>query len=396
MLALTVALAAAGLAVILTQPPASRLSSDFTINYSAGVLVRQGHLAAPYDQAELGAMMGRVAPDGAIDPRLPFSLPLAAALPYAVLSLLPFEVAFRLCQLLSAALMLIALLLLQRAVPIRAGNLEFSLPRMRGRVRVGALRLAGFALLAAVPTWGAFTEGQPTAWLLLGATMIVLALRSDSPALAAGAGMLLAVKPQYLPVYLTILFAARRWRSLGAAATGGAIVMLSPLAGGAGGLSAMVHNALSANQAVAIRLNEAWIGVIGAALPTRVATMVAIALYLAVLLALGWLAWRRPPSLTGFATLAGALAVLASPHALPHDLLILAVPAWLAILLYRQRALPNPLPALLVFDLALLIDLRGIDIPLGPIVLTAIVAWYGWQFRQRAAQQRRPPIGRAA
>ena len=386
-LAVTVALAAAGLAVILTQSPAARLSSDFTINYSAGVLLRQGHLAAPYDQAELGAMMRRVAPDGAIDPRLPFSLPLAAALPYAVLSLLPFEVAFRLCQLLSAALLLVAVLLLMRAAPTLPS------PARGGGKYLG---LAVLGVLAAVPTWGAFTEGQPTAWLLLGAAMMVLALRSDSPALAAGAGMLLAVKPQYLPVYLTILFAARRWRSLGAAATGGAIVLLSPLAGGAGGLSAMVHNALSANQAVAIRLNESWIGVIGAALPTRAATMVAIVLYLAVLLALCWLAWRRLPSLIAFATLAGALAVLASPHSLPHDLLILAVPVWLAIVLYRQGALPNPMPALLAIDLAVLIDLRGIDIPLGPIVMTAVVAWYGWQFRQRAAQQRRPPIGRAA
>jgi len=386
-LAVTVALAAAGLAVILTQSPAARLSSDFTINYSAGVLLRQGHLAAPYDQAELGAMMRRVAPDGAIDPRLPFSLPLAAALPYAVLSLLPFEVAFRLCQLLSAALLLVAVLLLMRAAPTLPS------PARGGGKYLG---LAVLGVLAAVPTWGAFTEGQPTAWLLLGAAMMVLALRSDSPALAAGAGMLLAVKPQYLPVYLTILFAARRWRSLGAAATGGAIVLLSPLAGGAGGLSAMVHNALSANQAVAIRLNESWIGVIGAALPSRAATMVAIALYLAVLLALCWLAWRRLPSLIAFATLAGALAVLASPHSLPHDLLILAVPVWLAIVLYRQGALPNPMPALLAIDLAVLIDLRGTDIPLGPIVMTAVVAWYGWQFRQRAAQQRRPPIGRAA
>ncbi|HTD77056.1 MAG TPA: glycosyltransferase family 87 protein [Chloroflexota bacterium] len=386
-LAVTVALAAAGLAVILTQSPAARLSSDFTINYSAGVLLRQGHLAAPYDQAELGAMMRRVAPDGAIDPRLPFSLPLAAALPYAVLSLLPFEVAFRLCQLLSAALLLVAVLLLMRAAPTLPS------PARGGGKYLG---LAVLGVLAAVPTWGAFTEGQPTAWLLLGAAMMVLALRSDSPALAAGAGMLLAVKPQYLPVYLALLFAARRWRSLGAAATGGAIVLLSPLAGGAGGLSAMVHNALSANQAVAIRLNESWIGVIGAALPTRAATMVAIALYLAMLLALCWLAWRRLPSLIAFATLAGALAVLASPHSLPHDLLILAVPVWLAIVLYRQGALPNPMPALLAIDLAVLIDLRGIDIPLGPIVVTAVVAWYGWQFRQRAAQQRRPPIGRAA
>jgi hypothetical protein len=382
LLAVTVALAAAGVAVVLTQSPASRLSSDFTINYSAGLLVRQGHLAAPYDQSMLGETMRGVAPDGAIDPRLPFSLPLAAALPYAALSLLPFEVAFRLFQLVSAALELLAVLLLQRAVPIGGGKFT--------------LGLAVVGILAAVPTWGAFTEGQPTTWLLLGAVMVVLALRSDSSALAAGAGMLLAIKPQYLPAYLTILFAARRWRSLVSAAAGGAVVLLSPLAGGAGALSAMVHNALSANQAVAIRLNESWIGLFGPALPPRVATMVAIALYLAVLAGLGLLAWRRPDSVIGFAALAGTLAVLASPHTLPHDLLILALPAWLAIVLYGKHALPNPIPALLALDVALLIDLRGIDLPLGPVIMTAAVVWYGWQFRQRAEQRRRPPIGQAA
>jgi hypothetical protein len=124
--------------------------------------------------------------------------------------------------------------------------------------------------------------------------------------------------------------------------------------------------------------------------------LVAIALYLGVLVTLWLLAWRRPASVIGFAALAGALTVLASPHALPHDLLILGVPAWLAIVLYRQGALPNPLPGLLAIDLALLFDLRGVDLPLGPIVMTLVVAWCGWQFRQRAGQRRRPPIGRAA
>jgi hypothetical protein len=396
LLALTVALGAAGLMVIFTQSPASRLSSDFTINYSAGILVREGHLAAPYDQAALGAVMGRVAPNGAIDPRLPFSLPLAAALPYAALSLLPFDVSFRFWQLITATLLLISIRLLQRAVPIEEETLAVSLPRLRGRVRVGVLALALLALLAAIPAWGAFTEGQPTALLLLGAAMVVLALRSDSLALAAGAGALLAVKPQYLPVYLAILFAARRWRSLAAAAAGGGLILLSPLAGGVSGLSAMVHNALSANQAVDVRLNEAWIGLLGSVLPARSATVAAIALYLGVLAALWLLAWRRPGSLTGFAALAGVLAVLASPHALPHDLLILTVPAWLGIVIYRQRELPNPIPALLALDVALLIDLRGLDVPIGAIVMTAVVAWYGWQFRQRAEQRRRPPIGQAA
>jgi hypothetical protein len=401
LLALTVALAAAGLIVVLTQSPASRLSSDFTINYSAGALVRQGHLAAPYDQSALGEMMRRVAPNGAIDPRLPFSLPLAAALPYAALSLLPFEVAFRLWQLVTAALLLVAVLLLQRAAapphpppPPRGGKLMAMPASGGGKYKVLGLAMVG--LLASIPAWGAFTEGQPTALLLLGAAMVVLALRSDSPALAAGAGVLLAVKPQYLPAYLAILFAARRWRSLAAAAVGGGLLLMSPLAGGASGLSAMIHNALSANEAVAVRLNESWVGVFGPPLPSRIATMVAIALYLGVLGGLCLLAWRRPASIIGFAALAGALTVLASPHALPHDLLILAVPAWLAIVLYREGSLPNPVPALLVLDVALLIDLRGIDVPLGPIVMTAVVAWYGWQFRQRSAQRRRPPIGQAA
>ncbi|HKV31833.1 MAG TPA: glycosyltransferase family 87 protein [Candidatus Dormibacteraeota bacterium] len=379
LLALVLALAAAGVTVVLTQSPASRLSSDFTINYSAGTLVRQGHFAAPYQQAELGDMMRRVAPGGAIDPRLPFSLPLGAALPYVVLSLLPIELAFRLWQLITIAVMVIAVLLLQRAFP---------LPRAPG--------LAVLGLLAAIPTWATLTEGQPTAWLVLGGAMVVSVLACDSPALAAGAGLLLAVKPQYLPVYLVILFAARRWRSLAGAVAGAGLLLLSPLAGGGAGLIAMIHNALSANQVVAVRLNESWIGVIGPALPASFATAVAIILYLGVLAVLLVLAWRRPAPVMGFAAFAGALTVLASPHALPHDLLILAVPAWLAILLYREGALPNPLPGLLAVDIALLIDLRGLDLPLGPVVMTAVVAWYGWRFRQRAAQRRRPPIGRVA
>ena len=380
MVALLVALAAAGLVVILTQSPSSRRSSDFTINYSAGLLIRQGQLAAPYQQPALADMMRRVAPGGAIDPRLPFSLPLAAGLPYALLSVLPFEVAFRAWQLVSAALLLLAVLLLQRAVPLsRAAPL-----------------LAILGLAAAVPTWATMTEGQPTAWLALGAAMAIVALRSESWLMAAGAGALLAVKPQYLPAYVLVLFAARRWRAIAAAAAGAIVVLMSSLAGGVAGLSGMAHNALSANQAVPVRMNEAWIGLYGMALPAAAATMVAVAIYLATLTALALLAWRRPTSMLGFAALAGALVVLASPHALPHDLLILAVPAWLAVVLSGEGALRNPIAGLLLTELALLLDLHGLALPAGPVVMTAVVTWYGWQFRQRAAGRRRPPIGRAA
>jgi len=380
MLALVVALAAAGLLVMLLQPRASRLSSDFTINYSAGVLVRQGHFTAPYQQVELADTMRRVAPDGAIDPRLPFSLPLIAALPFAVLSLVPIDIAFRIWQLVGAALLLLAVLMMQRARP-----LDRSAPL-----------LAMLGLLAAVPTWTALTEGQVTPLLFVGGAMLIVTLGRGQAALAIGGGALLAVKPQYLPAYLVVLLAARRWQTLVAASLGAALVQMSSLAGGVGGMAAMIHNALRANQAVAIRLDEAWIGVLGPALPATAVTAVAIAVFLAVLGILGVIAWRRPASIIGFAILAVALCVLASPHALPHDLLMLAVPAWLAVVLFREGSLPNPVPGLLLIDLALVIDLRGVGLPLGPLVMTAVVIWYGWQFRQRARQRRRPPVARAA
>ena len=380
MLALVVALAAAGFLVILLQPRAARLSSDFTINYSAGVLVRQGHFAAPYQQAALADTMRRVAPDGAIDPRLPFSMPLVAALPFAALSLLSIDLAFRVWQIVAAALLLVAVLILQRARPLDRKAPAFAM----------------LGLLAAVPTWTALTEGQVTPLLVVGGALLVAALSRDRWGLAAAGGALLAIKPQYLPAYLLVVLAARRWRMLLVAGVAATLVLMSPLAAGAGGMAAMVHNALRANQAVAIRLDEAWIGVLGPALPAVAATAVAIAVYLAVLAALGLTAWRRPASTTGFAVLAVALSLLASPHALPHDLLMLAVPAWLAVDLFFEGRLPNLIPGLLLIDLALLIDLHGVGLPLGPIVMTAVVLWYGWRFRQRAQQHRRPPVVQAA
>src|SRR2546421_1070793 len=93
MLALVVALAAAGVIVIVSQPAASRLSSDFTINYSAGLLIRDGHLTAPYHQAELGDVMRRGAPGGAIDPPPPLTLPPAPRVPPPAPPLPPPDVA---------------------------------------------------------------------------------------------------------------------------------------------------------------------------------------------------------------------------------------------------------------------------------------------------------------
>lgn len=379
MLPVVLALAVVGVIIVAGQPRSARLATDFTIDYSAGLLLREGQISAPYDQGKLADTMHRVAPDGTIDPRLPFNKPLAAALPAAVLSLLPLELAFRAWQVISVGLLLLTLVILKRFQPLG------------GR----ALSLGALGLLAAVPTWATLTEGQLTPLLPLGATLAIAALRSKKPLLALAAGALLAIKPQYLPAYLIVCFAARAWRPLVAATIGGTLILLSPLAGGWDNLLAMVHQAEAANQAVNVRLNEAWIGVVGALLPAAVLTIVAIAIFLVVHAVMAWLAWRRPADLVAFTALAGVLAVLASPHALPHDLLILAAPVWLAIALQRDAKLPSLMPALVVADIALLIDLRAIAVPVAPIVITAGLVWLVWQFRQRTAQKQ-PPVARAA
>ena len=375
-LATALALAVAGILLIGAQTRASRLSADFTIDYSAGLLIREGRLAAVYDQAQLAEVLQRFAPNGAINPQLPFNKPLAAALPYTLLSLLPIEMAFRVWQAISAGLLFLMLVLLQRVLPLGSRALSF-----------GTL-----GLLAAVPTAATFDEGQITPLLALGAALMIASLRAKSLPLAMTAGALLAVKPQYLPAYLVLCLAARAWRPLLAAAVGGTVVLLSPLLGGWDNLAMMVHQAVAANQVVDVRLNEAWIGVLGALVPAAALTAVAIATFLMVHAVMGVLAWRRPTNLTAFAALAGMLGVLASPHALPHDLLILAVPAWLAVGVYRDGKLPNPMPVLVLADLALLIDLKGFGVPVAPIVLTAGLAWLVWQFQQRTGSQRQPPI----
>jgi hypothetical protein len=250
----------------------------------------------------------------------------------------------------------------------------------------GAWALLG--TVAAVPVWAALTEGQPTPLLLLGAAHLLWA--SDRrpitpwlPLVAAGGGALLAVKPQYLPPYLLILLAARRPLLLTGGIAGGALVLMSPLLGGPSTLLAMVHNALLANEVVSIRADESWVGVLAAVAPLTIASLVGVFLSLAALIGLSWLAWRKTIDITIYSALVGMVAVLLSPHALPHDLVILGAPAWLSFALWRGGMLPNPVFGWILVDLALVIDLRGIGVPVAVLTLTGMLVWAALQLRQR-------------
>jgi len=374
LIGLLVALAVAGCTAVVTQSSASRQAADFTFYYSAALLVREGHPAAPYDQAHLAATISTVAPESGVDRRLPFNLPVGAILPLVPLTLLPLDLAFRSWQVISLALLLFALLIFKRAYPL-------------GR---GSLALAALGLLASVPAWSLLIEAQLTALVLLGSALLLAGLRTNAASVAFAGGLLLAVKPHFLPAYLVILLAVRHWRSILAATAGAAAMLLSPLtAGGPPAMEAMVRNALSTNGLVPVRLTEAWIGLLSIVLPVATVTLVSVALYLAVLVLLSLAALHyRPDAAVPFAALALSLGMLASPHVLPHDLLLLAGPAWLVFSLFREGRIASPLPALMLVELALLIDLRGVGIVLGPIAITMAVAWAIGSFRRRADRHR--------
>jgi hypothetical protein len=369
---LTVALVAAffiaGMVVVGHQSSLARRSADFTINYSAALLIREGRPAAIYQRDQLGPLMLQVS-DHAIDPRLPFDAPLALALPWVPLTFLPLELAFHVWQILTLCLLVLALMLLARWLPL-------------GR---RSLPLAMAALLAFPATWALFSEGQSSGLLLLGAVLLIGSWRRDQWWMAAAGAMLLGLKPQYLPAYLILFAAQRHWRTLTAAVLGAVAVGLSPLlAGGVNGMSAMVWSALDAGQGV-VRYNESLIGTVSPLLTGRLPTLLGFSLWALALVTLALAAFRRErANAVGLAALASTVAILFSPHALPYDTVLLAVPAWLSFVLYRMRAIPTPAPGWLAVALALVVDLGSPLVMLAPLVLLGGLAWYGGAYLRRA------------
>jgi hypothetical protein len=351
----------AGVVVVGHQSSRARRSADFTITYAAALLIREGHPQAIYQRDQLGPLMLRLS-DNAIDPRLPFDAPLALALPYVPLTFLPLEVAFHVWQIVTLCLLVVAAVLMAGWLPLGRRSLPPAIA----------------ALLAFPATWALLGEGQSSGLLLLGAVLLVGAWRRDQWWLAVAGALLLGLKPQYLPAYVVLLAAQRQWRTLAAALLGAVIVGLSPvLAGGVNGLFAMVWSALEAGQGV-VRYNESLIATVAPVLPGRLPTILGFTLWALALAAVAAVVLRRGRSHPiAVAVLATAVAILFSPHALPYDTVLLAVPAWLSFVLHRAGAIPSPAPACLAVAVALVIDLGSPLVSLAPVALLGCLLWYG-------------------
>ncbi len=352
-------------------------SSDFTVLYTAATLVRHGQLAAVYNQATMGPALLQVS-DGHIDPTLPFDYPLADALPLVPLTLLPLQAAFRVWQLLILLLLGAAVFVLNRLHPLGKSAVPFGL----------------LAVLAAEPTWALLTEGQLGGVLLVGAVAVLAAADRDVAGWGFLGGVLLAFKPQYLPAYLALLWAGRCRRALVAVIAGSLLVGGSALlAGGPSGIAAMVRGMLAGSAWADLRSMDSWAGLLALALPPRLAMIAGLALFGATLIVLPALA-RRRTDLLPFAGLAGCLALLGSPHTLPHDMVLLLVPAWAAFVLHGQGRLRSPVAGLVILQVGWVVDLHGLPVSAGALALTGVLGWYLIDFKRRAAA--RPQLYEAA
>ena len=370
-------LALAGALLVIRQPASSRATSDFVVPYSAGRLVLAGHANHVYDQAWLAPELVRTAAGVPIDPTLPFSEPLALLAPFTILALFPLEVALRIWQGVSVLLLFASVVTLQALLPL-------------GR-RAPIIGLV--LMLAAIPTWSVLLEGQQSALVLLGAVLAATALLGEQPWVALPGAALLALKPQYLAPFLVILMVRRHPRTMAYALCGSVVVLLSTgLAGGLPAFAAMGHNMLATNAQTPLRLNETWSGLLAEALPAPAQIPAAVMVLVAGLVCVAILGIRLRGELLALVAATTWLAVLASPHTLPHDLVLLAVPAWCAMALHREGRLPSPLWGLIACDAAIMVDALDPPVRLGAVAMTAVLIVYtvGFMQRRRGATRRLP------
>jgi hypothetical protein len=317
--------------------PSRERGTDFSASYVAALLLRSGDGAQLYDQQLEHARHLELLPAGTfID--LPFITPPTTALLALPLVGLDAGTAFRVWSLLALALLVLAVWIAIRAGPWPA-------------LRMPAPHLA--VLLMAVAGGGTYALlllGQIDGVAALGLAAAYAAWRKDRPAIAGfWLGLAFAATKPHLAIGLGIWLLARRdWRALAGAAAGWAVVAgVSLVLVGPAGLGGFVSalgfafgNTPGASTLGIPGLVASWLG--SGALPAAIGiTGALIALSGCALLG----ARSRGNSVGLEASLAGAaaLSLVASPHLLAHDLVILAPAfAWCAARAAAADASPWP------------------------------------------------------
>ncbi|HUZ69884.1 MAG TPA: glycosyltransferase family 87 protein [Candidatus Saccharimonadales bacterium] len=305
--------------------PSRERGTDFSASYVAALLLRSGDGSQLYDQQVERARHLELLPAGTVI-NLPFITPPTTALLALPFTALDPGTAFRVWSMLELLLLVLAVW-----IAIRAGPW----PALRARARRMPVVLMA---LAGGGTFAFLLLGQIDGFAALGLAAAYASWRGERSATAGfWLGLAFAATKPHLAIGLAIwLFARRDWRALAGASTGCALVAAVSLAlVGPSGIGDFV-SALGfayGNTPVSSTLGVpgligSWFG--GGTLPAVIG-ITGASVALAGCAVLG--ARSRRGSTTLEVSLAGAVALslVASPHLLAHDLVILApVFAWCA------------------------------------------------------------------
>jgi Glycosyltransferase family 87 len=294
-------------------------TSDFTASYVGATLLREGHGAALYDealQAPLHAALIAPLRRG----NLPFPNPPLAAVVAVPFTLLPLDTAYRLWQALQLVLLALAVVLVARVAPWPR--------RLRG---TGAVTATVLVALAGTGTLSLGLLGQWDGLSAFGLAAAYALWRRDH-GFAGGAvlAMTATVAKPHLAIGLAGLLLGWRDRRVLAGAAAGlvAVLLLSLVAVGPAGLSGFVAAARSdagrwplASMLGFTGLTGSWLG------DGTTAELLAAAGSVAAVVAcvvVGVRIARDRSALEPCLAAATLLSLLASPHLLSHDLVLLA------------------------------------------------------------------------
>ncbi|MDQ6847269.1 MAG: glycosyltransferase 87 family protein [Candidatus Dormibacteraeota bacterium] len=366
-------------------------TSDFTATYVGATLLREGHGAAMYDhalQAPLHAALIAPLQRG----NLPYVNPPVAAGIVVPLTLLPLATAYRIWQAIQLLMLGAAIVVALRAAPWPA---RLPHPGVRLAIALAALAGTGTLSLGLLAQWDGFT-----ALGLAGAYALWHRNRgfAGGALLAASAAM---AKPHLATGLAALLLGWRERRVLAGAATGlAAAVLASLIAAGPAALSGFVGAGVADATRWPLASLLGFTGLTGSWLGNGTAAHVlAAAGSLAAVTAcigLGRRVARDRSALEPCLAAATVLSLLASPHLLSHDMVLLApvlvwMTAWAAgqdgVAAWPGRHGRAVLAGWVVLSLTTAVDL-GADqaAPPGRLVPWALLALAGvliWQLGPR-------------
>src|SRR5450631_4532900 len=377
-------------------------TSDFTATYVGGTLLREGHGAGIYDQslqAHLYAALVPLSRGGSLG----FVYPPPAAVLVLPLTLLPLTAAYRVYQVGQLLMLALGVCVAARAAPWPRKLSRGSLPSVAALVALAGTGTFALGLLGQWDGVGALGLGGAYALWRRDARF------AGGVVLAASAAV---AKPHLALGLAALLIGWRERRVLAGAATGvAAMILVSLAAVGPAGLAAFLASTQTdagrwplASMLGFTGLFGSWLG--NGAAPQLLAAAGSV-LALGACLWLGRRLVRDPSALEPCLAAAMLLSLVASPHLLSHDLVMLE-PVLVGVLAWAgardgSTVWPGPssravLAGWGVLFLAAVLDLGSqTAAPPGRLVPLALLALAGLLVRElggrvaTASQQAPPP-----